>query len=702
VKSPADHGRAAVREALALVGIFLLALSVRIAYRIQYDARYGVDTTRLSQLDSSTFDVGARIVLQGDVLQRRVYYPYHWWNEEVAPRETWEGWYRPPTYHQTPLYLYFVAALYALFGSEPGAVRWMQALLGACVPLLVYSIGRRPFGRAVSLLAALWSALLAPLFFYDAFVLRESLFGFLVLVTAACFERALRSGAWPGWWVATGAALGLAYLAKEITLALIPVLLAWPLHPELRGGRFWPRTGVLVAGFILVLLPVVARNVAVGARPLVFTTRGPWEFVNGNASASGGVEWFAEETRGSLLRGQAKEIFLEAEGSFARAATATLRTHAAEPLGFLALQWRKLAAFWNATEIPNNVDFHSVASRVPILRFCPAYWPLAPLALLGLVLSASAFRERFAAFGFVLLLTAATVAVYVVSRFRVPVLPFLALFASSGIGALVTFARAKRWRALAASAAAAVALGIWTLPDRPQPGPQERAFHHARALLEESQFPWNFRLDADLARLEAARPSRDAGELERRALALLEGIVDQGGGEAEGRYENTARFLMGEIHMRSGQFARAEAAFRDALEHARRPEDRVTAMINLGNVHFHVAAFDEALALYEDARREDPENAVAHFALGRVLYEMGELERAAEHLLRAVSIKPEYADAHAQLGVLYHRLGQKRLAVEHLRRGLEGQTNPSVLAALRQYLEAVEAEIAAETEGRER
>ncbi len=472
---------------------------------MQYDSRYGVDTTRLSQLDSNTYDLGARIVLAGDLLQRRVYYPYHWWNEEVAPRETWESWYHPPTYHQTPLYVYFVAAVYALFGASAGAVGWIQGGLGAIAVLLVYAVGRRPFGRRTAAAAAIVTAVLGSLFIYDVVVLQESLQAFLLLLTAACFERALSTKSRARWWVASGASLGLAVLLKPNALPLLLLLLAWPLHPDLRKERYARRTAWILAGFVVVLLPVVARNVALGARPLAFTTRGPWEFVNGNASASTGVDWFPEATRETLLRGQARSIFLESQGSFTGAVLGALRTHAGQPLRFLWLQWKKLAAFFNAREIPNNLDDYVLRSRIPILAVTLGLWPLAPLSLLGIALSLRRFRERFVSLGFVAIWTLGSVAFYVLSRFRAPVLPFLALFAMAALAALVDLARRRRFTALGIALAALAALGAWTWPRGRIPGPEERALLYAQSLLEESRFPANLHLDPDLFALEAAR-----------------------------------------------------------------------------------------------------------------------------------------------------------------------------------------------------
>ncbi|MBI1853883.1 MAG: tetratricopeptide repeat protein [Planctomycetes bacterium] len=691
MKPPVRTSPSTTREIVLVVAIFCLALVVRIAYHLEYDARYGVDTTRLAQLDSNTFDLGARAIVAGDVFQRNVYYPYHWWNEAVAPRAEWESWYHPPTFHQTPLYLYFVAALYAIAGCVPAIVTWSQAIIGALVAVLVYAIGRRSFGRPVAAIAAIWTALLGSLFFYDVFLLRESLVGFVFLVTAACFDLALRRDARPAWWIATGVALGVAFLAKETALALFAVMLLWPLHPDMRGERYGPRTARLVAGFALALLPFAIRNVAVGAPVLAFSTRGPWEFVNGNASASSGVEWFPEETRRALLDGQAKAIFLRSRGSFSSAAAATLETHAERPLGFLSLQWRKLAAFWNGYEFPNNVDAYVVASRVSLLRWAPGFWPMGALAIVGLALSLRRFRERFVAYGFVTVIVFATVAFYVLARFRVPALPFLSLFAALTLVESWRFAAAKRWGALAATILAASVLSILTRPSRTAPGPSTCAILYAQSLLEEARYPQDLRVDAGVRALVTALPPDRIEALETRAVAALDearsaAVTD---GDAE-RITSALCCQLGDYWMRRGQFARAEIEFRAALDHARSDDERAVALVDLGNVRFQLGSLDDALRRYDEALALQPRNKAAYYGKGSAYQKLGNLPDAADQLEQAIAVDPAYTDAHAQLGFIYDAMGKSDRALEHLRKGLVHQTNPAVERAIRDLVRKLE------------
>jgi Flp pilus assembly protein TadD len=77
--------------------------------------------------------------------------------------------------------------------------------------------------------------------------------------------------------------------------------------------------------------------------------------------------------------------------------------------------------------------------------------------------------------------------------------------------------------------------------------------------------------------------------------------------------------------------------------------------------------FEAALAL-------DPDQPEARYNLATLLYQQGEVERAAAELRRVVQQDPWFADAHYNLATTLEKLGGKRQAAEHLRRFLDLET----------------------------
>src|SRR5262249_41940984 len=155
-----------------------------------------------------------------------------------------------------------------------------------------------------------------------------------------------------------GLVIGANVVTKPTALALLPLPL---LIPIVDPGREW-RQGLRAAaralapaalGLAIPFVPVVVRNVVVGAAPLSLETRGPEAFVAGNAEGSTGVHWFPPATTEKVLYGHARRILRETHDRFLPTVVETLKTHAADPMGYVRLLGRKVAAVVNDYEPPN-------------------------------------------------------------------------------------------------------------------------------------------------------------------------------------------------------------------------------------------------------------------------------------------------------------------------------------------------------------
>ena len=74
---------------------------------------------------------------------------------------------------RTPVYPYFVAAAYRVFGESHTAVVVAQAILLALLALVVYALTARLATRRVALTAAWFTALFPPFPYYASLVLTE-------------------------------------------------------------------------------------------------------------------------------------------------------------------------------------------------------------------------------------------------------------------------------------------------------------------------------------------------------------------------------------------------------------------------------------------------------------------------------------------------------------------------------------------------
>jgi len=160
---------------------------------------------------------------------------------------------KTPTAFREPLYPFFIAIIYFIFGYNPIVVKLAQALIGVAIVLLVFKIGERIFNRRIALAVALLTAIWIPLMRYCGNLITEILFTFALIVSAYCLLKLKER---PVIWMAAlcGLTLGLGTLTR-VTLLFIPffvlfwMLIAFPIK-KTQIIRLW------IVLFISMMIPV--------------------------------------------------------------------------------------------------------------------------------------------------------------------------------------------------------------------------------------------------------------------------------------------------------------------------------------------------------------------------------------------------------------------------------------------------------------
>ena len=185
-----------------------------------------------------------------------------------------------PSAYTQPLYTFFLAPLYWVFGRHWSVVGIAQTLVAVATALLVYELGRRIASHRVGITAALLATLHPYLVWHDVHVNREILDTLLaaaiVLVTLVVADRR----GWL-WGAGLGASLGLAILGNS-RLVLLPLVVLGYLAWRLRSARTTLALGVAgAAAAVLVLAPWIVRNEAsVGCYAITTDTRALWKANN--------------------------------------------------------------------------------------------------------------------------------------------------------------------------------------------------------------------------------------------------------------------------------------------------------------------------------------------------------------------------------------------------------------------------------------
>jgi tetratricopeptide (TPR) repeat protein len=124
-------------------------------------------------------------------------------------------------------------------------------------------------------------------------------------------------------------------------------------------------------------------------------------------------------------------------------------------------------------------------------------------------------------------------------------------------------------------------------------------------------------------------------------------------------------YYLGVVWAGDGLYDAAIGSFRSALaiDPAFTPAKKrlARALLDAGKL-------DESMLIYKALLVNDPDDPEVRNGLGRVHAALGHTEEAAAHLTRAVEILPNYGEAHYALALAYRDLGDEERASDHLRR----------------------------------
>lgn len=408
---------------------------------------------------------------------------YYRWAQAIAGGD----WIGKDPFVQSPLYAYLLGLWIRLFGAAITPILVAQSVAGAGTVVLTWVAGRRFFGELPARGAAILLALYGPFIYYEGMVMKTFLSPLLTVLLAILIDRARRrsagSGDGPapgaiGAWALAGLAFGALTLDRDNFIVLAPALF---LVAAILGGGF-ARAGLrsalgFTAGALCAILPVTARNYAVSGELVLLTTGGGEVFFIGNNPDANGLyvppafvrpdpryEHADFIARASEIAGRTLSP-MESSWFWFREGMAWI---VSEPLAWAGLLARKLLHFWNWYELPDNLDYGILQRFSPLLEalngtappralptlsvpagggvFMPVrlhlfatFGTLAPLGLLGAFLAWGRRRELLPLYVLLFGYMATVMLFFNFSRFRVPVVPILALFAGEAMLRIARF-----------------------------------------------------------------------------------------------------------------------------------------------------------------------------------------------------------------------------------------------------------------------
>lgn len=467
------------RTTWLLVGILSLGLLVRLVHLWSISATaFPKIPLVFAQSDMYAFWQWAQTILAGDWLGWDTYHPYFEWMRKLDPPERWyRGYGGKEVYHQAPLYPYFLASLLA-FKNSPVFILSVQTLFGSLQPLIMFLLARRLFNSRVALAAAALTALYGPFIFYQTSLLRDWIPPMLEPLVLILILRSREQGR-TGDWLATGFVIGLGALTKETTLAISAVASTWVIFQHRPAWREVIRpVGLLCAGFLLCMSPLIARNVAVGAPPFAVSGQGAGNIIVGFVDDMNPVGFEVPSEK-------AVAIGRHSEGKLLPAVREILLSYGSDYWRLVRHAWLKIRSLVDPFEVPNNTSYYYGIELSPLLAFTANYSLVFPLAIAGFVLLITERRRQALLYSYLITSVAIQMLTLTTARFRLSLLPVLILGAAFFVVEVSSMmAQKKAARAFAFLSIAAV---VSMVQQFLVPLPPREGFPRATEYLQSSQ-----------------------------------------------------------------------------------------------------------------------------------------------------------------------------------------------------------------------
>jgi energy-coupling factor transporter transmembrane protein EcfT len=407
---------------------------------------------------------------------------YHAWALEIAEGALVRG----APFFTTPLYAYFLGGVYSLAGPSIAIAAGVNLLLALVTLGLLYGAARQVLDRGLSALAvALYGVCSAPLF-YETFPEKSTLVNSVVAAALLLMLRAFRLRH-QRLWLAAGVGSGIAALGHGLLLAFIPTTLFCIVLQACRAT--WRRdviaSIVFLIGCGLGIAPATIHNYWSGGDRVLICSNGGHNLYIGNhagnqtglytsptfATASlaleeSGFRDEAERRTGRKMRPSEVSSFWFAEG---------MKEARQDPGLAFGRWWRKLRWAVGNEELTDTRTLSFYRERLPVLGLpLPGFGAVALLGLLGIFVG---FREHKLQplVAFTVIFWGGISLFFVYGRYRLPLLPPLALLAAVFVGQIEAWRVARRVRPILVSLAAGSFLA-WFVFGSVLPAQQESFF----------------------------------------------------------------------------------------------------------------------------------------------------------------------------------------------------------------------------------
>ena len=526
------------------------------------------------------------------------------------------GYFEDSLFMMSPAYKMFLAGLFSVAGASVTAVYAVQILLGSASAVFLYSIAERLFNRTVAIIASVLYLLYGGLSVYNLILLPLTLIIFLNLAVILALLAARSSGS-RFLYLLAGGVFALSVMARPNVLLFLIFLVPWFYLSAGAGRKKTLNLAVFALGLMLMLLPFSIHRYRTEGRFSPLTASMGINLYLGNNPDADGIQYIPSPELNSPDKiFEYARTTAESETGREMGPQEVSRFWLKRALGFIfsrpgesiPLFIRKFRLFWNGHEISNNYNYYFLMRVLPALRLMFSSFALVgALGLMGMVMAIRRYRDLLPAYGMVLTYNIALVVFFVLSRYRMPAVPFLILFASKTVYDIVS----ERKLSKAAVMVAAFA-GLFLLLNMSIVEQDFSTAYVNEGILYLDRGDHGRAIESFEAAIEA--DSGDATAYYNLAVAYLElkkhALAEENLREAlrlEPGYRKALNGLAA-LYTKTERYPEAEDLFLKVLH--LNPRD-VDAMNNLGVLYGKMGSYDKAERLFQSVLAIDPDNEAA-------------------------------------------------------------------------------------------
>ena len=545
-----------------------------------------------------------------------------------------------------PGYPFFLAALLAIGSGSLKFAIACQAVLGAVTATLVSLIARRWFDDRAALIGGLAYALYAPVVFVETSILSEGLLLFLLVAALwaalkGCATTSPTSARVKGR-ATTGRGAGLQACLAGVCLGLAtlvrPTAIVFAIALAIARRR---HVVPLALAFAIVVAPALIVNWSISHSLSIQGYGGVNVYIgdsplhDGRATFRLGRGWDAlnaEAARAGITDPSQQDRFYIAK---------TLTEIGHHPLAFVRLVASKALWLVQSEEVRDSHSFYFFADQSWLLRILPRWAMLFPLACIGLWTAVSRRLEAIDLFAFAIAGVVTTVFLVVGTRYRMPLVPVMAVLAGAGVDALL----ARRQLSTVIPIGVAAVVVSYVLHDPRNTNVAEEWAFTGSALVSEHDLP------------AATTAYQQALQLDPQSSLAWDGL-------------GLAQYDAGTLTDARQSLSRALAIDRD----------NGRAEYHAGLVDEREQKFADAVGHYRRAADLSPYDAEVLQRLATVLGMSGRSADARIAMQRSLDLDPMNGEAWLDLCLLQLDLGDRQAASVSFQRAAELRANPQKLA----------------------